>query len=221
MSQQPTACYTALLSVPETFPACHSFNYTDITRHSISMQIHILDIVGNIMSRIGQQWCEITDYMETRFGEKNAFHLLHHEELDQLLFDDATFSRSRQYFWAISAFEEFATTLTDTVEAWVMLREKVIDPFLRWREENPDHYRVTRPGMGCSPLDPKDAIKLIESECEMMNDMATDFKASRLRIEGLRTAVRFSPHLAMLEADTSYCSFSMPVQSWRLVQQRS
>lgn len=221
VSQRPIACYTALLSVPETFPAFDDFKCTDITRYSISMQIHILDIVGNIITRIGQQWHEITDYMGKRFGENNAFHLLHHEEHDQLLFDDATFSRSRQYFWAISAFEEFATTLTDTVEAWEKLREEVIDPFLRWREENPDHYQVTRPGMGCSPLDPKDMIKCIESECEMMTDLATDFKASRLRIEGLRTAVRFSPHRKILEADTDYDSFSMPVQSWRLVQQRS
>jgi len=221
VSQRPMACYTALLSVPETFPAFNDFNCPDITRYSISMQIHILDIVGNIINRIGQQWCKIVDYMGKRFGENNAFHLLHHEEHDQLLFDDATFSRSRQYFWAISAFEEFATTLTDTVEAWVKLRKEVIDPFVRWREENPGHYRVTRPGMGCSPLDPKDMIKRIESDCEMMTDMATYFKASRLRIEGLRIAVRFSPHIRILAADTSHGSFSMPVQLWRLVQQRS
>lgn len=212
---------TRLSSVPETFPVFDDFNCTEITRYSVSMQIHILDIVGNIMTRFGRQWGDIENYMENRFGERNSFHLLHHEEHEQLLFDDATFSRSRQYFWAISAFEEFAVTLADTVEAWNHLREKAIDPFVRWCEKNPDHYQVMRPGMGCSPLNPKAMINRIEYECEMMTELAAVFKASRLRIEGLRTAVRFSPHLKILETDTSYGSFSTPVQLWKPVQQRS
>lgn len=210
-----------MLSVPETFPALDDFDCTDITRYSISMQIHILDLVGNIMHRLGRQWTEIAEYMANRFGENNSFHLLHHEEHDQLLFDDATFSRSREYFWAISAFAEFEVTLGDNVDAWINLRNQVIDPFERWREENPDHFQVARPAMGCSSFDTKKMIRLIDSECENMTDLATEFEDSRSRIEGLRKAVRLSPHLKNLKVDTSHGSFSMPVQSWKLVQQRS
>ncbi|KAM5369088.1 hypothetical protein ACJZ2D_009183 [Fusarium nematophilum] len=41
---------------------------------------------------------------------------------DDLLFDDDTFSRSRQYFWVVNSLESFKTLIDDAVEEWTRLQ---------------------------------------------------------------------------------------------------
>jgi len=167
------------------------------------MQIHVLEIVRTIVGCILQQWIHIQEYMETRFGDGNALDLLQHDRHDQLLFDDATFSRSRHYFWAISALEAFEASIADTVEQWDILRIGFAEPFVRWCEEHPGEYRTTRPGMSCMPFDPQDLVNHIQRLGEGISLTAQDFKTLRLKIEGLRASVGTKSHAAKFEADAN------------------
>lgn len=141
--------------------------------------------------------------MENRFGDGNALDLLQHDKHDQLLFDDATFSRSRQYFWAISALEAFEATIADTVEQWDIMRDRFAEPFVRWCEEHPGEYRTTRPGMSCMPFDPQDVVKCIQRYSEAISETGQYFKALRLKTESLRTSVRTKTHAAKFGANAN------------------
>lgn len=76
----------------------------------------LASILFEIISRILKEWTEISDYIETFIASENAF--LKEEKHDDLLFDDDTFSRSRQYFWVITSIGEFLPIIDSTIEEW-------------------------------------------------------------------------------------------------------
>lgn len=67
---------------------------------------------GNILIVIGR-WEQISCYMENLLAEKNG--LLDPEYHDSLLTDDATFTRSKKYFWAIEFLIEAETSVLDNI----------------------------------------------------------------------------------------------------------
>jgi SpoVK/Ycf46/Vps4 family AAA+-type ATPase len=67
---------------------------------------------GNLVIVIGR-WEQISCYMESLLAEKNG--LLDPEYHDSLLTDDAKFTRSKKYFWAIEFFIEAETSVLDNI----------------------------------------------------------------------------------------------------------
>jgi hypothetical protein len=67
---------------------------------------------GNLLIVIGR-WEQIALYMEGLLAEKNG--LLDPEYHDSLLTDDATFTRSKKYFWAIEFLIEAETSALDNI----------------------------------------------------------------------------------------------------------
>jgi hypothetical protein len=65
----------------------------------------LVSITAEVMARLLREWTAISDYIETFVASKFTF--LDEEQHDLLLFDDDTFSRSRQYFWVITTISEF------------------------------------------------------------------------------------------------------------------
>jgi hypothetical protein len=67
---------------------------------------------GNLLIVIGR-WEHIACYMEGLLAEKNG--LLDPEYHDSLLTDDAMFTRSKKYFWAIEFLIEAETSVLDNI----------------------------------------------------------------------------------------------------------
>lgn len=67
---------------------------------------------GNLLIVIGR-WEQIACYMEGLLAEKNG--LLDPEYHDSLLTDDAKFTRSKKYFWAIEFLIEAETSVLDNI----------------------------------------------------------------------------------------------------------
>ncbi len=67
---------------------------------------------GNLLIVIGR-WEQIACYMEGLLAEKNG--LLDPEYHDSLLTDDAKFTRSKKYFWAIEFLIEAETSILDNI----------------------------------------------------------------------------------------------------------
>lgn len=72
----------------------------------------LFTILLELISRLVYDWTEISDYIETFVASKFTF--LNEEGHDSLLFDDDTFSRSRQYAWVITSIGEFIPIIQDT-----------------------------------------------------------------------------------------------------------
>jgi hypothetical protein len=81
-------------------------------------------ILFDIISRLLTDWTGVSDYIEIFVASEFTF--LNEEQHDSLLFDDDTFSRSRQYSWVITSIGEFIPIIDNTmkhysdVESWVI-----------------------------------------------------------------------------------------------------
>jgi len=71
------------------------------------------DLVHESLFTITRRWEQIACYLEGLLAEKNG--LLDPEYHDSLLTDDATFTRSKKYFWAIEFLIEAETSILDNI----------------------------------------------------------------------------------------------------------
>lgn len=170
--------YTLLLLLPA--------GYVEENRHSFekygsAMQWRVLDILSKIYDDIADDWATIHGHMNRMLDDGDVlFHPGKHDDL----FDDEIYSRSRRYFWAITALEKFERTLTDTIEQWKNYRTACIDPimnelYLKF-DESKSSYRVESPN---------DLILLIESSVEELEMICQQLNNMRTRTEKLRGAV--------------------------------
>ncbi|KAE9377870.1 hypothetical protein N431DRAFT_399020 [Stipitochalara longipes BDJ] len=107
--------WTILCMRPHHFPHLpYSESRDDLSRKRTHEMIdEMSDLVyGNLLIVIGR-WEQIACYMEGLLAEKNG--LLDPEYHDSLLTDDATFTRSKKYFWAIEFLIEAETSVLDNI----------------------------------------------------------------------------------------------------------
>jgi hypothetical protein len=69
----------------------------------------LLMIIPNIVVH----WTKVSDYVERFIAGEDSF--LYEKKHDRLLFDDDSFTRSRQYFWAITSTGEFILIIDETI----------------------------------------------------------------------------------------------------------
>lgn len=74
----------------------------------------LLAILSDLIYRILGHWTKISEYVEGFIVGQDT--ILHEEEHDRLLFDDDTFTRSRQYFWVIASIGEFVSIIDGTID---------------------------------------------------------------------------------------------------------
>lgn len=100
---------------PHHFPHLpYSESRDDLSRKRTHEMIdEMSDLVyGNLLIVIGR-WEQIACYMDGLLAEKNG--LLDPEYHDSLLTDDATFTRSKKYFWAIEFLIEAESSVLDNI----------------------------------------------------------------------------------------------------------
>jgi len=107
--------WTMLCMRPHLFPhLSYSESRDDLSRKRTHEMIdEMSDLVyGSLLTVIGR-WEQIAYYLEGLLAEKNG--LLKPEYHDSLLTDDATFTRSKKYFWAIEFLIEAETSVLDNI----------------------------------------------------------------------------------------------------------
>ncbi|KAF4956930.1 hypothetical protein FSARC_11447 [Fusarium sarcochroum] len=102
---------------------------------------------------------------------------------DNLLFDDDTFSRSRQYFWVVNCLESFQSLIDDAVEEWEQFRAGWPDMRVGIDlEETPEELS--------SPKTPEELTKRIlgdiETQVDRLRDISARFECSRDKTKVLR-----------------------------------
>jgi hypothetical protein len=117
----------------------------------------LVSINSEVISRLTREWTTISDYIETFVVSKFTF--LKEEEHDFLLFDDDTFSRSRQYFWVITTISEFIRIIDQTLDTWREMNN--------WRKD----------------------LNLIQEDISQLMAIKGRFESQKLRAEALRDGV--------------------------------
>ena len=158
------------------------------------MELHCLHVIENIIYRITDQWAEVYNYMEGEFGDGNESTMVQNGKYDRLVFDDATYSRSRQYFWAICALEVSETTIAGTMKQWRKFHGQFAYPFSLWCEKFPN--QVIGPGMSCSPFEPQVVIERIEISIARLLHYGNNIKTLRQKLQSHSSAVWANTHLA-------------------------
>ncbi len=105
------------------------------------------------------RWLGITEYFAWLIGHRDA--LADPEVHDSLLFDDASFSRSRRYFWAINYLAE----LDESIAGNILQLE-------RWIAAWPQHLSV--------------GSKELNAELRSLPERLNELTALQLRLKALR-----------------------------------
>ena len=74
------------------------------------------------LSLICNEWAEVTDFF-ANILEEDANSILSPNDHDQLFYDDAVFSRSRRYFWAIDTLTQIDSYISDNIHQWTKYKE--------------------------------------------------------------------------------------------------
>ena len=87
-----------------------------------------MNLIGQGLERINQHWGAFQPFFDYILDGGDS--LMQPAEHDKLLFDDAAFSRSRRYFWAIDCLSEFEATTSDNIQQWELYKQARILPLL-------------------------------------------------------------------------------------------
>ncbi|EXA51434.1 hypothetical protein NW761_002608 [Fusarium oxysporum] len=138
----------------------------------------ILDAIRTSLQKAANAWSRMQVALDAIVDHDPLF--LDPVQHDNLLFDDDTFSRSRQYFWIVSCLESFLILIDDAIEEWRRFRADwphmimEIDPAEESRtEETPE--ALTRRVVG-----------EIEAQVDRLRIISARFEASRDKTKALR-----------------------------------
>jgi 3-mercaptopyruvate sulfurtransferase SseA len=116
--------------------------------------------------------------------------VLKQEDLDDILFDDDTFSTSKRYFWAINFIHEAVKLLDNSVQQWAQYKRHCVTPWKTnpssgeayWREQS---QRVLAM-----------AEQQAEDACEELKLLRQEFQERLERITVMRDGVSIliEPH---------------------------
>ncbi|KAF5979814.1 hypothetical protein FCOIX_5114 [Fusarium coicis] len=138
----------------------------------------ILDAIRTNLQKAANAWSRMQIALDAIVDHDPLF--LDPVQHDNLLFDDDTFSRSRQYFWIVSCLESFLVLIDDAIEEWRRFRADwphmimEIDPAEESRTgETPE--ALTRRVLG-----------EIEAQVDRLRIISARFEASRDKTKALR-----------------------------------
>ncbi|KAK4251313.1 hypothetical protein C7999DRAFT_37654 [Corynascus novoguineensis] len=72
-------------------------------------------------------WRGVLEYVQYRVNSSNVLNQA--DRLQDVLFDDDTFSNSKLYFWAINLIHELIKLLDDSIQQWTLYRSQAVTPW--------------------------------------------------------------------------------------------
>jgi hypothetical protein len=130
----------------------------------------MLRLVENVFTHAVTSWMELADYFDAFFKDRRTF--LNPKEHDNLLVGDETFSRSRQYFWALSCLSEFNLYISDSIRQYEGSRAI-------WQEVFP---KFDPKGWGQA----QEQMKPIDRLCEKLKVLRVRFQRYHKNVTDLR-----------------------------------
>ncbi|KAJ4153822.1 hypothetical protein LMH87_010293 [Akanthomyces muscarius] len=79
------------------------------------------------LEKIEAEWRGFNKYIDSLLVEN----FMNPRTYSKLLFDDASFSRSRLYFWILGCLNEFDVVIEDNIKQWTLYRQARVDKLLK------------------------------------------------------------------------------------------
>jgi hypothetical protein len=111
-----------------------------------------------ISQKIVAHWSKISDYVDQFVAGQDSF--LREKKHDRLLFDDDSFTRSRQYFWAITSTGEFILIIDETLDHYRTVA--------KWVSKDKDELRKHR--------EARKKLEAVKARFERQRERATELR---------------------------------------------
>lgn len=133
------------------------------TSESPSLRAQSLYYVANALGLVTSHWREVLQQLNLIVDNRNVLRDPNH--LQDILFDDDTFSTSKRYFWAINLIHEIIGLLDDNLETWDLYKRASVNPFLeRYAvERDEDRQRKAHAAMLRNEKEASEACSELES----------------------------------------------------------
>lgn len=154
----------------ETVVTAHDFG-------SFTPLVTIFSVILQASWTISLSWKRLERVMQTLVSQ-DEHSFMNPEEYVSLMYDDATFSRSRLYFWAIGTLSEFEKSLGQYINQLEQFHFTNIEPMLWGRiHPNPSSTR------------PRELDRDFQEHLDELRQIKKSFQAKLVRVQRLQDAV--------------------------------
>ncbi|KEY82493.1 hypothetical protein BA78_2980 [Aspergillus fumigatus] len=119
-----------------------------------------ITLIEEALQHAANDWDRIANHFDLVLNQNDS--IFDPELHDRFLFDDASFSRSRYYFWLMDSLEGFTSAVSDTIHEWEVYWWARKDVFEDYDAFYLDKWRNTEVELG-SPKPPQEPPRLEDS----------------------------------------------------------
>ncbi|KAL9118771.1 MAG: hypothetical protein Q9187_004683 [Circinaria calcarea] len=151
----------------------------DILSKPFSLHTALLSLIVSVFKRTSEDWGELVDELYIVLGHDDNF--LHPEQHDQLLWDDEDYSRSKKYFWCLSALQAFETNIEKNRKYWYDFRDALYVPLLEVLEREAPLEREHNEWPNV-----QEEVKLLNTGIAEVDRMCSSLEAEVVRLKHIR-----------------------------------
>jgi hypothetical protein len=151
-----------------------------------------ITLIEEALQHAANDWDRIANHFDLVLNQDDS--VFDPELHDRFLFDDASFSRSRYYFWLMDSLEGFTSAVSDAIHEWEVYwwaRKDVFEDYEvfyleKWRNTN---VEVGSPKPPQDPPPLEDSVKRVETHVARLREILSRFETLRDRTMTLRDGV--------------------------------
>jgi len=187
---QPSQYWTVLLLSPSGFfvtPLNTNNSEETVDWRGISQQPSVphveLAFIVLALREVVDRWTELHNYVAMLLNDDADF--MNPEEYVKFLFDDASYSRSKRYFWVIQCLKEFDVSLADNILQVELFQEARVSHLTFHQSDKEKVKELEELGKKVEKL----RVTLCNLQVQFQNQLA--------EAEALRQGVSYTFHLAI------------------------
>ncbi|EAW19319.1 uncharacterized protein NFIA_092800 [Aspergillus fischeri NRRL 181] len=148
-----------------------------------------ITLIEEALLHAANDWDRIANHFDLVLNQNDS--IFDPELHDRFLFDDASFSRSRYYFWLMDSLEGFTSAVSDTIHEWEVYWWARKDVFEDYEAFYLDKWRNTKVELG-SPKPPQEpprlenSVKRVETHVGRLREILSRLEILRDRTMTLR-----------------------------------
>ncbi|GFF43570.1 bifunctional solanapyrone synthase [Aspergillus udagawae] len=148
-----------------------------------------ITLIEEALQNAANDWDRIANHFDLVLNQNDS--VFNPDLHDRFLFDDASFSRSRYYFWLMDSLEGFTSAVSDAIHEWEVYWWARKDVFEDYEAFYLDKWRKTKVELG-SPKPPQnpplleDSVKRVDIHVARLREILSRLETLRDRTMTLR-----------------------------------
>lgn len=164
---------------------CHPFRLLQNSggHEAVLPEQALLQLLGQALKQIVARWNELSTILNSLFVGREGATFMNPDDYVHLLYDEATFPRSKFYFWAIGCLSNFEDNIVENLRQLRAVRKflvnKVLADIRRKEYGNEEKEHIEMLDAHLQPL------------CRELDDIAKQFGKRLATVQALRDGVSY------------------------------